>query len=63
MNQSDQFLKSMAILQNEFIYVIWDQSNHFEVFDCDTGDQLYEFETTTIPIDAETAIEEIEFLL
>ena len=63
MNSCNRFLKSMAILKNDFFYVTWDQSNHFEVYDMHTDGQLYEFQLKTSPIDEEAAIEEIEFLL
>ena len=63
MNPSNRFLKNMEILKNDFFYVTWDKSNHFEVFDMHTDGQLYEFQLKTSPIDEEAAIEEIEFLL
>lgn len=63
MNQSNQFFKSMTILENDFFYVTWDRSNYFEVFDLCTDGQIFEFQLKTSPVDEEAAIDEIEFLI
>ena len=59
-----QFISDrVTIFDNGSLYVMWDKSNQFEIFDKKSDEPIHVFQSHNTPLDEDSAIEEIEFLL
>ena len=63
MNPHHAISERVTIFDNEYLYVMWDKSNQFEIFDAKSDDSIHVFQSRHTPLDEDAAIAEIEFLL
>ena len=63
MNPYHAISDRVTIFDNEYLYVMWDKSNQFEIFDAKSDDSIHVFQSHNTPLDEDSAIQEIEFLL
>ena len=63
MNSHHAISDRVTIFDNEYLYVMWDKSNQFEIFDAKSDDSIHVFQSRNTPLDEDAAVAEIEFLL
>ena len=63
MNPHHAISDRVTIFDNEYLYVMWDKSNQFEIFDAKSDDSIHVFQSRYTPLDEDAAVAEIEFLL
>ena len=63
MNPHHAISDRVTIFDNEYLYVMWDKSNQFEIYDAKSDDSIHVFQSHNTPLDEDAAVAEIEFLL
>jgi len=63
MNEHHFISDRVNIFDDGSLYVMWDKNNQFEIFDRKSDESIHVFQSHNTPLDEDSAIEEIEFLL